>query len=108
MVDALTVHITAPDAAQAAEMARTLVTEKLCACVNIVREVRSIYRYDGKLCDEPEVLCIVKTRPALFQRLQRRVRELHPYDVPEVLAFAVHDSSPDYLDWLRESTADAG
>ena len=108
MAEALTVHITAPDAAQAAEMARTLVAERLCACVNIIRDVRSIYRYEGKMCDEAEVLCIVKTRPALFPRLQRRVRELHPYKVPEVLAFAVQDGSPDYLDWLRESTTDAG
>ena len=104
MAEALTVHITAPDAAQAAEMARTLVAEGLCACVNIVPQVRSIYLYEGKICDEPEVLCIVKTRPALFERLQERVLELHPYDVPEVLAFAVDDGSPDYLDWLRKST----
>ncbi|HEY2899501.1 MAG TPA: divalent-cation tolerance protein CutA [Polyangia bacterium] len=105
MAEALTVHITAPDATQAAEMARTLVSEGLCACVNIVPNVRSIYLYDGKICDEPEVLCIVKTRPALFERLQQRVLELHPYDVPEVLAFAVDEGSPDYLDWLRQSTA---
>ncbi|HVR63120.1 MAG TPA: divalent-cation tolerance protein CutA [Polyangia bacterium] len=108
MTDALTVHITAPDVARAAELARALVAERLCACVNIIPQVRSIYRYEGKICDEAEVLCIVKTRPALFARLQSRVRELHPYQVPEVLAFAVHDGSPDYLDWLRESTADAG
>ncbi|HEX3698056.1 MAG TPA: divalent-cation tolerance protein CutA [Polyangia bacterium] len=104
MAEALTVHITAPDAAQAAEMARTLVSEGLCACVNIVPDVRSIYLYDGKICDEPEVLCIVKTRPTLFERLQRRVLELHPYEVPEVLAFAVDEGSPAYLDWLRQST----
>jgi periplasmic divalent cation tolerance protein len=105
MADAMTVHITAPDAAQAAEMAKTLVAEGLCACVNIVPSVRSIYLWDGKMCDEAEVLCIVKTRPALFERLQRRVLELHPYDVPEVLAFAVDEGSPAYLDWLRKSTA---
>jgi periplasmic divalent cation tolerance protein len=105
MADALAVHITAPDAAQAAAMARTLVMEGLCACVNIVPAVRSIYLYDGKICDEPEVLCIVKTRPALFDRLQERVLELHPYDVPEILAFAVDEGSPAYLAWLRQSTA---
>ena len=105
MAEALAVHITAPDATQAAEMARILVTEGLCACVNIVPAVRSIYLYDGKICDDAEVLCIVKTRPALFERLQRRVLDLHPYDVPEVLAFAVDEGSPAYLDWLRASTA---
>jgi periplasmic divalent cation tolerance protein len=104
MADALEVHITSPDAAQAAEMARTLVKEGLVACVNIVPGVRSIYVYNGKLCDDAEVLCIAKTRPALFERLQRRVRELHPYEVPEILSFAVDEGSPEYLDWLRAST----
>ena len=103
-VDALEVHITAPDVEQAAAMARTLVGEGLCACVNIVKEVRSIYLYDGKICDEPEVLCVVKTRPELFARLEERVRALHPYDVPEVLAFAVTEGSAAYLEWLRAST----
>jgi periplasmic divalent cation tolerance protein len=105
MAQALEVHITAPDATQAADMARALVGEGLCACVNIVDGVRSIYLYDGKICDEPEVLCVAKTRPDLFARLEARVRELHPYDVPEILAFAVEEGSAAYLDWLRASTA---
>ena len=102
---AIEVHITAPDVERAAAMAHTLVGEGLCACVNIVKEVRSIYVYEGKICDEPEVLCVVKTRPELFGRLEARVRELHPYQVPEVLAFAVEEGSAAYLDWLRASTA---
>ena len=85
-------------------MARTLVGEGLCACVNIIKEVRSIYLYDGKICDEPEVLCVVKTRQELFDRLEARVRALHPYEVPEILAFAVEEGSAAYLDWLRAST----
>ncbi|HET6284662.1 MAG TPA: divalent-cation tolerance protein CutA [Polyangia bacterium] len=104
MADALEVHVTAPDAAQAAEMARTLVKEGLVACVNIVPGVRSIYFFEGKLCDDAEVLCIVKTRPALFDRLQQRIRELHPYQVPEILSFAVDEGTPSYLEWLRAST----
>ena len=108
MPEAMEVHITAPDATQAADMARTLVEEGLCACVNIVSGVRSIYVYEGKLCDDPEVLCIAKTRPELFDRLQRRIRELHPYEIPEILAFAVDEGSAEYLDWLRQSTTSAG
>jgi len=102
---AIEVHITAPDVERAAAMAHTLVGEGLCACVNIIKEVRSIYLYEGKICDEPEVLCVLKTRPELFGRLEARVRELHPYEVPEVLAFAVEEGSAAYLDWLRASTA---
>ena len=104
MADALELHVTAPDAAQAERLARALVEEGLAACVNIVPGVRSIYRWQGKICDDAEVLCLVKTRPALFERARQRIVELHPYDVPEVLAFAVDDGSPPYLAWLREST----
>jgi periplasmic divalent cation tolerance protein len=105
MADAVEVHITAPDAEQAAAMARTLVDEGLVACVNIVAGVRSIYRYEGKICDEPEVLCVAKTRKELFGRLAARVRQLHPYEVPEILSFEVDEGSAAYLDWLRASTA---
>jgi periplasmic divalent cation tolerance protein len=104
MAEAIEVHITAPDLERAAEMARTLVGEGLCACVNIVKEVRSIYVYEGRIHDEPEVLCIAKTRPELFTRLEARVRELHPYDVPEILAFTVEEGSAPYLEWLKAST----
>jgi periplasmic divalent cation tolerance protein len=104
MADALELHITAPNAEEAAKLAHALVEERLCACVNIVPGVRSVYRYENKIWDEPEVLCVAKTRPALFERVCERVMELHPYDVPEILAFNVDDGSPAYLLWLREST----
>ena len=104
MADALELHITAPNAEQAATMARALVEERLCACVNIVPGVRSVYRYDDKIWDEPEVLCVAKTRPALFERVCARIFELHPYDVPEILAFNVDDGSPAYLAWLQDAT----
>jgi len=104
MADALELHVTAPDADVAARLGRTLVEEGLCACVNIVPGVRSIYRWQGKICDDAEVLCLCKTRPALFERVRARIAELHPYDVPEILAFRVDDGSAPYLAWLREST----
>jgi len=104
MARALEVHITAPDSGQAATMARTLVDEGLAACVNIVPGVRSIYLYEGKIHDDAEVLCIAKTRKELFARLEARVRELHPYDVPEVLSFEVDEGSAAYLEWLEAST----
>jgi periplasmic divalent cation tolerance protein len=105
MPKALEVHITAPDVVQAAEMARVLVQEGLVACVNIIPGVRSIYLYEGKICDEPEVLCVAKTRQELFERLKIRLLELHPYEIPEILAFEVDDGSAAYLAWLEQSTA---
>jgi len=108
MSNALEVHLTAPTREQAAEIARRLVEERLAACVNIVGGMRSVYRWEGKIHEDEEVLCLVKTRPELLDALTERVRALHPYDVPEILAFEVADGSADYLAWLHESTAPAG
>jgi periplasmic divalent cation tolerance protein len=105
VADALEIHVTMPDAEQAQTLARALVDEELAACVNIVPGVRSIYRFEDKVHEEDEVLCLVKTHPALFDRLRDRILELHPYDVPEILAFNVHDSSRAYIDWLHGSVA---
>jgi periplasmic divalent cation tolerance protein len=104
MVKALEVHVTAPNRDQASHLARTLVDERLAACVNIVDGVVSVYRWEGKICDDAEVLCLVKTRPELLADLIDRIGALHPYDVPEILAFEVYDGSPAYLAWLDEST----
>lgn len=104
MGKALEIHITAPDRERAELIARALVDERLAACVNIVAGVRSIYRWEGRIQEADEVLCLVKTRPELFAAVRDRVRALHPYDIPEILAFDVVDGSAAYLDWLAEST----
>ena len=93
-----------PDAEQAQALARALVDEHLAACVSVVPGVRSVYRFEGRVHEDDEVLCLVKTRPEVFDRLRDRILALHPYDVPEILAFAVDDGSPTYLDWLRDAT----
>ena len=104
MANALEVHITAPDRDRAESIARVLVGERLAACVNIVTGVRSIYRWEGQIHEENEVLCLVKTRPDLFATVCARVTALHPYDVPEILAFEVAEGSAAYLDWLATAT----
>jgi len=104
MVKAIEVHITAPDRVQARAMAQALVEERLAACVNLVGGVQSIYRWQGAVEESEEVLCLVKTRRELLPALTARVRAVHPYDVPEILAFEVAEGSPAYLAWLEEST----
>jgi periplasmic divalent cation tolerance protein len=104
VADALELHVTMPDQDQATALARTLVNEGLAACVNVVPGVRSIYQWEGKTQEDDEVLCLIKTRPELFEKAQARILALHPYEVPEVLAFQVDDGSPTYLAWLRKST----
>ena len=102
--DLCVVLMTAPSADVAAEIARTLVDERLAACVSIIPAIRSIYRWQGKSCDEAEAACIIKTRRALFAPLRDRILALHPYDVPEIVALDPADVSAPYLKWVIEST----
>jgi periplasmic divalent cation tolerance protein len=103
-MQALVVYITAPNEEEAAKIAQALVEERLAGCVNIIKDVRSIYSWQGKIEDERELLMIVKTRPELFSLLKTRVKELHSYTVPEIIAQPVVDGSEEYLAWLRETT----
>lgn len=100
----IVVYITAPSGDEAARIAGALVEAGLSACVNIIDNVRSIYRWQGKIEDDREVLMIAKTRKELFRKLSDKVRELHSYDVPEIIALPLIEGSEDYLDWLRKST----
>ena len=100
MTDAILVLVTAPSADKAAELARTLVEEQLAACGNVLPGVRSIYRWEGKVHDEPEALLILKTRAALFEPLRERIVSLHPYQVPEVLRLDVAAGHLPYLEWI--------
>jgi periplasmic divalent cation tolerance protein len=95
---------TAASVKQAEPIARALVEERLAACVNIVGPVRSIYRWQGRIERDREVMMIIKTRSALLERLERRVRELHPYEVPELLVLGVASGAAPYLDWLLAAT----
>jgi len=103
MTDYIVVFVTAPED-EAVDLAKTLVEERLVACVNIVPGLRSIYWWQGKVEDEPEVLCIMKTRSNLFESLRDRVRELHSYEVEEIIALPIVAGNPPYLDWIKENT----
>ena len=104
MTEFIIVLITAQKEEEAAEIAKDIVGKKLAACVNIVRGVRSIYRWKGKREDEEEVLLVVKSRRTLFPDLVKRVKELHRYTVPEIIALPIIEGSEEYLGWLKEET----
>ena len=99
----IVVFVTAPQA-EAPDLARRLVEERLVACVNLVPGIRSFYWWQGKVEDEPEVLCVMKTRSGLFEALRDRVRELHSYEVAEIIALPIHAANQPYLDWIKENT----
>lgn len=97
---------TAPDLAVAERLAATLVDERSAACANILPGVRSVYRWKGEVQRDDEVLVVLKTTRDGVPRLRDRLAELHPYDVPEVLALDVSDGLPAYLDWVTAEVGD--
>jgi len=98
------VLVTAPSVESAQEIARALVGDGLAACVNLVEGVFSVFKWKGKLEEDKEILLIVKTRTGNLPDLIARVKELHSYDVPEVIALPVIEGNPAYLQWIDEVT----
>lgn len=99
----LVVLITAASTGEAATIGRTLVEERLAACVSVVPAVRSLFWWEGRLHEADESLLVVKTRRERYEALEARVRALHSYSVPEVLALPVESGFSGYLAWVRES-----
>jgi periplasmic divalent cation tolerance protein len=86
-------------------LARTLVTERLAACVNLLPEMQSVYQWKGELTADTERQLIIKTTEGRLEALRSRLHQLHPYDVPEFLVIPVTEGSPEYLEWLIGNTA---
>src|SRR4030042_5712608 len=101
----LVVLVTLRSAEAAAKLARALVEEHLAACGNVVESIRSIYRWQGRVQDEPEALLILKTTAEKLQALKDRVIELHSYEVPEVIALPLSDGHQPYLEWIGSCVA---
>lgn len=104
--DTTLVLSTCPDDTVARALAHTLVGERLAACVNQLPLTASTYRWQGKVVEESEVLLLIKTVRARYQALGDRLRDLHPYDVPEIIALRIETGQPDYLHWLMAQTSD--
>jgi periplasmic divalent cation tolerance protein len=99
----LVVFVTAASSDEAATIARALVEEHLAACVNVVPGIRSFFWWEGRLQEANETLLVMKTHRERYGALEARVRSLHSYSVPEILALPVESGSPDYVAWVRES-----
>ena len=102
MNDCIVVYVTVGSPEEGARLARTLVEERLAACVSRVRPIQSVYRWQGNVEQSEEELLIIKTQRNLFGRLKDRVQQLHSYLVPEIIALPILEGSEKYLKWLQE------
>jgi len=91
----------------AERLARALIEQRHAACVQVLGPMTSIYRWNGKVETAEEVLCLIKTRRALFPQVEETVTKLHPYEVPELIALPVEAGSASYLSWITSETASA-
>ena len=105
MSDVVAGLVTGPDREQLVRLGRALVEERLIACLNVVDRVTSVYRWEGEVCEEAEALGILKTTADRSDAVERRIRELHPYDVPEILFISVAAGSRPYMDWVSEQVS---
>jgi len=103
MNDVRIAFCTFPDAETARNVVRQIVDQRLAACGNIVPQVYSIYRWQGKVESNDEALAIFKLHSACYPNFETKLRELHPYDVPELICIKIDSGSPDYLRWVADN-----
>ena len=104
MTNYIVIYITTGSVNEAKKIGRKLVEEKLVACSNVISPIRSIYSWQGKICDDKEALMVLKTKKKLFNQIVKRVEKLHSYDVPEIIALPIIEGSSKYLSWINEET----
>jgi periplasmic divalent cation tolerance protein len=104
MSDPVVVLVTCGSEEEALKISNALVEAHLAACVNLVAPIRSIYRWEGKIWDEKEWLLIIKTQKHRFEELEKKVKSLHSYSLPEMISLPITKGSSAYLNWIRENT----
>lgn len=100
----IVIFVTASSLDEARKIGQTLVEEGLAACCNIIQPIESIFKWQGKLNIEHEVLMIFKTREEKFDTVEKRIKQLHSYEVPEIIAMPITHGSKSYLDWVKKET----
>lgn len=93
---------------EANRLARELVSRRHAGCVNIVPVARSVYRWQGKVCEDSEFLLLIKSTADEYPAIEAAIQELHSYELPEILTFQVSDGEPGFLDWISESVSKSG
>lgn len=103
-MDIVVIYCTVPNKKLAKEITKVLMKHKLAACVSMVENVKSTFSWEGEICNETEVLMMIKTRRANYGKIKLVIEDMHSYNVPEVIALPVVDCSEDYLKWLIAET----
>lgn len=106
-MQAFFVYVTASSEAEALLISRTVVSERLAACANLLGPVKSVYWWDGKICEGAEVALVLKTAEEQKTKLIHRIKQLHAYDCPGITCLPIADGNPDFLAWIREETIDS-
>jgi len=107
-MDSIVVLVTVPEAREADVLAEALLSDKLAACVNIIGGVRSLFLWKGKKDSAEECLLVAKTSQRLFEDFRKKVRELHSYDVPEIIALPIVRCDSDYFEWMTDELTNSG
>ena len=103
-MDLVVINCTVPSKKIAKDIARFLLKNKLAACVSMVDNVKSMFSWEGDLCEEKEILLLIKTKRENYAKIKLVIEDLHPYNVPEIIALPVVDCSEDYLKWVASET----
>ena len=107
MTGLCSIYVTVADRARALAIARDLVGRRLVACANVFEHVDSVFRWHGEVCEEGEAALIAKTRSDLVADVIARIRDIHEYDCPCIVAWPIEQGNPAYLDWVRAETVAA-
>lgn len=99
-MDSIVILCTTNSQESALNIVQTLVKNKLCACVNIIPKVYSVYSWKDKIETDEEYLMLIKTKKDLFEKVNNKIQEIHPYEVPEVISLDITEGSKSYLDWI--------
>ena len=106
MASEIIVYCTVPNKEIALSISKTVVEEKLAACSNIIPGLVSVYSWQNEICQDDELLLVIKTANEIFQKLHDRIIDLHPYDVPEIIGMPIEMGSKPYLDWIHENVSE--
>ena len=106
MSSCIVVYCTVPTKQDAKSIAKILLTQRLAACINIIDKVQSIFSWHDEICEEKELLMMIKTKSTLFDRVKQAIKLIHPYNIPEIIALPIENADSEYLEWINTETTD--